>query len=133
MGRAPLLDGESIREDTWAVRSCRRWRTNFDVNSTWELVTVLSIHSFIPDISIAPLQVHYYSETALSIYKTCPFICSYASLLACIPSLFVRCAHLTVMISLSRERGLPWLRHKPLQSLALRLGTNSFPLRDPLY
>ena len=35
-----------------------------------------------------------------------------------------------------RERGLLWLRHVPLQSLALRFGTNSFllrNLRDPLY
>src|SRR6218665_2370751 len=42
-------------------------------------------------------------------------------------------AHLTVMISMSRERGLLWLRHEPLQSLALRFGTNSFLLLDPLY
>src|SRR6218665_1637759 len=42
-------------------------------------------------------------------------------------------AHLTVMISLSRERGLLWRRHEPLQSLALRFGTNSFLLLDPLY
>src|SRR6218665_1695150 len=41
--------------------------------------------------------------------------------------------HLTVMISMSRGRGLLWLRHEPLQSLALRFGTNSFLLRDPLY
>jgi len=34
---------------------------------------------------------------------------------------------------LSRERWLLWLRHEPLQSLALRFGTNSFLLRDPLY
>src|SRR6218665_1110892 len=39
-------------------------------------------------------------------------------------------AHLTVMISLSRERGLLFLRHEPLQSLAIRLGTNSFILLD---
>src|SRR6218665_2660274 len=44
-----------------------------------------------------------------------------------------RYAHLTVMISLSRERGLLWLRHEPLQLLALRFGTNSFLLLDPLY
>src|SRR6218665_1685656 len=50
-----------------------------------------------------------------------------------LPSLFVRYAHLTVMISLSRERGLLWLRHEPLQSLALRFGTNSFLLLDPIY
>ena len=37
------------------------------------------------------------------------------------------------MISLTHERGLPWLRHKPLQSLSLRFGTNSFLLCDPLY
>src|SRR6218665_2241002 len=37
------------------------------------------------------------------------------------------------MISLSRERGLLWLRHESLQSLALRFGTNSFLLLDPLY
>src|SRR6218665_1287478 len=37
------------------------------------------------------------------------------------------------MISLSRERGLLWLRHEPLQSLAHRFGTNSFLLRNPLY
>src|SRR6218665_1861326 len=30
------------------------------------------------------------------------------------------------MISLSCKRGLLWLRHEPLQSLALRFGTNSF-------
>ena len=48
-------------------------------------------------------------------------------------TLFVRYAYLTVMISLSRERGFLWLRHEPLQSLALRFGTNSFLLRDPLY
>ena len=48
-------------------------------------------------------------------------------------SLFVRYAHLTVMISLSRERGLLWLRHEPLQSLTLRFGTNFFFLRNPLY
>src|SRR6218665_2275075 len=61
----------------------------------------------------------------------------YVTLFACLPLpyLFVRYAHLTVMISLSRECGLLWLRHKPLQSLALRLGTNSFHLGllDPLY
>src|SRR6218665_1235071 len=50
-----------------------------------------------------------------------------------LPSLFVRFAHLSVMISLSRERGLQWLRYEPLQSLALRFGTNSFLLLDPLY
>src|SRR6218665_2948584 len=33
----------------------------------------------------------------------------------------------------ARERGLLWLRHEPLQSLALRFGTNSFLIRDPLY
>src|SRR6218665_2684430 len=49
------------------------------------------------------------------------------------PSLFVCYAHLTVMISLSRRRGLLWLRHEPLQSLALHFGTNSFLLRNPLY
>src|SRR6218665_3346990 len=32
-----------------------------------------------------------------------------------------------------RERGLIWFRHEPLQSLALRFGTNSFLLLDPLY
>src|SRR6218665_2470888 len=37
------------------------------------------------------------------------------------------------MISLSRDRGLLWLRHEPLQSLALRFRTNSFLLLDPLY
>src|SRR6218665_3781721 len=37
------------------------------------------------------------------------------------------------MISMSRERGLLWLRHEPLQSLALRFGTNSFLPLDPLY
>src|SRR6218665_42563 len=37
------------------------------------------------------------------------------------------------MISMSRERGLLWLRHEPLQSLALRFGTNSFLILDPLY
>src|SRR6218665_3645711 len=59
----------------------------------------------------------------------------YVTSSACLPlpSLFVRYAHLTVMISLSRERGLLWFRHKPLQSLTLRFGTNSFLLRDPLY
>src|SRR6218665_27355 len=59
----------------------------------------------------------------------------YVTLFACLPlpSLFVRYAHLTVMISLSRERGLLWLRHEPLQSLALRFGTNSLLLLDPLY
>src|SRR6218665_2012817 len=51
----------------------------------------------------------------------------YVTLFACLPlsSLFLRYAHLTVMISLSRERGLLWLRHVPLQSLALRFGTDS--------
>ena len=60
---------------------------------------------------------------------------SSTALSAClpIPSLLVRYAYLTVMISLARERGLLWLRHEPLQSLALRFGTNSFLLRDPLY
>src|SRR6218665_1140420 len=48
-------------------------------------------------------------------------------------TIFVRYAHLTVMISMSRERGLLWLRYEPLQSLALRFGTNSFLLLDPLY
>src|SRR6218665_713683 len=43
-----------------------------------------------------------------------------------LPSLLVRYAHLTVMISLSRERGLLWLRHEPLLSLALRFGTIPF-------
>src|SRR6218665_1152056 len=59
----------------------------------------------------------------------------YVTLFAClpVPSLFVRYVHLTVMISLSRERGLLWLRHEPLQSLALCFGTNSFLLLDPLY
>src|SRR6218665_32099 len=59
----------------------------------------------------------------------------YVTLFACfpLPSLFVRYAHLTVMISLSRERELLWLRHEPLQSLALRFATNSFLLLDPLY
>src|SRR6218665_628132 len=62
-----------------------------------------------------------------------PGIC--VTLFACLPlpSLFVRYAHLIVMISLSRERGLLWLRHEPLQSLALRFGTNAFLLLDPLY
>src|SRR6218665_3799179 len=57
------------------------------------------------------------------------------TLFACLPlpSLFVRYAHLTVMISMSCERGLLWLRHEPLQSLALRFGTNSFLLLDLLY
>ena len=57
----------------------------------------------------------------------------YVTLVACLPlpSLFVRYAHLTVMISLSRERGLLWLRHEPLQSLTLRFGTNSFLILDP--
>src|SRR6218665_3667435 len=57
------------------------------------------------------------------------------TLFAChpLPSLFIRYAHLTVMISLSRERGLLWLKHEPFQSLALRFGTNSFLLLDPLY
>src|SRR6218665_2009233 len=47
----------------------------------------------------------------------------YVTLFACLPlpSLFVRYARLTVMISMSRERGLLWLRHEPLQSLALAL------------
>src|SRR6218665_3331713 len=59
----------------------------------------------------------------------------YVTLFACLPlpSLFVRYAHLTVMISFSRERGLLWLRYEPLQSLALRFGTNFFLLHDPLY
>jgi len=39
-----------------------------------------------------------------------------------LPSLFVRYAHLTVMIFLSRERGLLWLSCDPLQSLAHRFG-----------
>src|SRR6218665_2495420 len=40
----------------------------------------------------------------------------YVTLFACLPlpSLFVRYAHLTVMISMSRERGLLWLRHDRL-------------------
>src|SRR6218665_1616138 len=37
------------------------------------------------------------------------------------------------MISLTRERGLLWLRYEPLQSVALRLGINSFLLCEPLY
>src|SRR6218665_502333 len=37
------------------------------------------------------------------------------------------------LIFLSRERGLLWLRHEPLQSMALRFGTNSFLLLDSLY
>ena len=41
--------------------------------------------------------------------------------------------HLTVTISLSGGRGLLWLRHEPLQSLAFRFGTNSFLLRHQLY
>src|SRR6218665_940302 len=49
------------------------------------------------------------------------------------PSLLVRYAHLTVVTSLSRERGLLWLSYEPLKSLALRFGTNSVLLRDPLY
>ena len=59
----------------------------------------------------------------------------YVTLSACLPlpsSLFVRYAHLTVMISLSHERGLLWLRHEPLQSLVLHFGTNFFLLCDPL-
>src|SRR6218665_1318239 len=53
------------------------------------------------------------------------------TLSACLPlpSLIARYAHLNVMIS----RGLQWLRQEPLQSLALRFGTNSFLQRDPLY
>jgi len=52
------------------------------------------------------------------------------SLFACLPlaPLFIHYAHLTVMISLSRERG-----HRPSQSLALRFGTSSVPRHDPLY
>src|SRR6218665_2533254 len=50
-----------------------------------------------------------------------------------LPSLFVRYAHLSVMITLSCERGLLWLRLESLQSLTLRCGTNSFLLRDPIY
>src|SRR6218665_1764074 len=59
----------------------------------------------------------------------------YVTISACLPlpSLFVRYAHLTVMIFLSHERGLLWLKQEPLQSLALRFGTNSFLLLDPLY
>src|SRR6218665_4017923 len=55
----------------------------------------------------------------------------YVTLSACLPlpSLFVRYAHLTVIISLSRVRGLLWLKHERLQSLTLRFGTNTFRLR----
>src|SRR6218665_547324 len=50
-----------------------------------------------------------------------------------LPSLFVRYAHLTVMISLSHEREHLWLRHGPSQSLVPRFGTNSLLQHDPLY
>src|SRR6218665_2747494 len=59
----------------------------------------------------------------------------YVTLSACLPlpSLFAHCAHLTVMISLSCERRLLGLRHKPWQSLALHFETNALLWHAPPY
>jgi len=62
-----------------------------------------------------------------------PGICVTLSACLPLPSLSVRYAHLTVMISLSRERWLLWLRHKPLLSLAPHFGTDSLLRHDPFY
>src|SRR6218665_2729217 len=53
----------------------------------------------------------------------------YVTLCACLPlpSVFVRYAHLTVMISLSREQGLLRLRHKPLQPVGPALWNQLLP------
>src|SRR6218665_1425226 len=86
-------------------------------------------------IEILGERVHEPSPQSSESFRGLQMCCIYVTLFACLPlpSLFVRYAHLTVMISLSRERGLLWLRHEPLQSLTLRFGTNSFLLLDTLY
>jgi len=61
-----------------------------------------------------------------------PGICVTLSACLPLPSLFVRYAHLTVMIYLSRERGLLLHRHEPWQSLTLRFG-NQIPSFDTIH